>query len=414
MPYCQVGQYNQPGIGQEDTENVQIYYQTYGHGDIKVLLIMGLAATHEAWNHQIKSLAGTTTPNEEDDFAERLSMPCVNSQSLHDFASLEDLQQRLEDAGMDSTGIHVCAFDNRGVGKSSVPKKKSEYTTTIMAMDALALMDHLGWEKAHVFGHSLGGMISCKLAAMFPDRVASLALLSATGGGYQCLPKFNWVLVKLAFRFWKAKSPEERALVDLDTHYTKDYLDEMVGEVPRREHLYKEYVKNISASGMQPSHGQNGHINACWTHQVTSEDFERLRTSSILVSVIHGRGDVIAQVQHSGTIARKLHPVARLVELPGGHLITHQHTEEVNQELKELIQAAHSNLHYSEWLRGCTSVEEGRLSESLDDEEDEDEDEVQDARGCCAFFRGLYRWLACEGHSSAWRKLHDCFSKKKQ
>lgn len=380
-----------------------------------MLLIMGLAATHEGWNPQILKLAGSTTPNEEDDSIENLSIPHINSQSLDDFASLEETQQRgssSEDVGTIPTGIQICAFDNRGVGKSSVPESKSEYTTSVMAMDALALMDHLGWEKAHVFGHSLGAMISCKLAAMVPHRVASLALLSATEGGYQCLPKLDCLLLSIAYRFWKAKSPEERALVDLDTHYTKDYLDAMVGEISRREHLYKEYVKNISATGMQSSHGQNGQLNACWMHQVTSEEYERIRTSSFLVSVIHGRGDVIAQVRHARTIARKLHPVARMVELSGGHLITHQHTKEVNQELRELIQAAHSNLHYSEWTKGFTLP--GLKRPTRTHEGEEEEVEVEDTGGCCAFLKSLHRWLACGSCTSAWRRPYNCFGKKQQ
>lgn len=32
-------------------------------------------------------------------------------------------------------------------------------------------------------------MIGCKLAAMVPERVLSLALLNVTGGGFQCCPK---------------------------------------------------------------------------------------------------------------------------------------------------------------------------------------------------------------------------------
>lgn len=396
MPYCQV-QHSKQAVNGEDSDIVQIYYQTYGRGDTKVLLIMGLAATHEAWNPQILGLVGSTTPNEEDESLEKLTMPLADCQNLDNFASLEESQDTEDIRMTSSNDVHVCAFDNRGVGKSSIPKSKSEYTTKIMAMDALDLMDHLGWRKAHVVGHSLGAMISCKLAAMFPDRIASLALLSATGGGYECLPKLNWVLVSLAYRFWKAKSPEERALVDLDTHYTKEYLDEMAGEVSRRQLLYKEYVKNISTSGMQKLHGQNGQLNACWTHRVTSEDYERLRTSSIHISVIHGRGDVIAQIRHARAIAKKLYPAARLLELPSGHFITHQHSKEVNQELMELIQAARANLPFSEWQKGSFIHKE-------------DEEYVKDSEGCCALLRGLYRRLTWKGGSSD--KLRECLTEK--
>jgi hypothetical protein len=50
-----------------------------------------------------------------------------------------------------------CTFDNRGIGSSTIPENLPAYKTGIMAADVKALMDHLGWHKAHIMGMSLGG-----------------------------------------------------------------------------------------------------------------------------------------------------------------------------------------------------------------------------------------------------------------
>src|SRR4029078_9538699 len=53
------------------------------------------------------------------------------------------------------------------------------YTMRQMADDAAALLDHLGVERAHVFGFSLGGIIAQELANNYPERVAHLVLNGA-------------------------------------------------------------------------------------------------------------------------------------------------------------------------------------------------------------------------------------------
>nr|POF03267.1 hypothetical protein CFP56_44186 [Quercus suber] len=75
--------------------------------------------------------------------------------------------------------------------------------------------------------------------------------------------------LSIAIRFLRAKSPEQWAAVDLDTHYTEEYLEECIGPNTRREILYQEYVKGLSASGMQSNYGFEGQLNACWTHKMT-------------------------------------------------------------------------------------------------------------------------------------------------
>jgi pimeloyl-ACP methyl ester carboxylesterase len=177
MPYCEVGRY----ADGEKWEGVRLFYRRYGRGATKVLLIIGLAGTHDSWGPQIKGLTGSLEP--ADDEAPRPDEEAGAGAA----GAAEAAPAEGDDAGGD--GIEVCCFDNRGVGRSSVPPNKSYYSTAIMAKDALALMDHLGWKKAHVFGHSMGAMISCKLAAIAPHRLCSLALLNVTGGGFQCFPK---------------------------------------------------------------------------------------------------------------------------------------------------------------------------------------------------------------------------------
>ncbi|XP_048325747.2 uncharacterized protein LOC107409833 [Ziziphus jujuba] len=327
MPYCEV-ESQQSSVEAELNNGTKLFYRTYGRGPTKVLLIIGLAATHDAWGPQIKGLTGTDTPNDD-------------SRRVGDCPDNE--------AEAEAGGIEFCAFDNRGMGRSSVPTKKSQYTTKVMAKDAIALLDHLGWKKAHVFGHSMGGMIACKLAAMVPERVLSLALLNVTGGGFECFPKFDRQTLSIAIRFLRAKTPEQRAAVDLDTHYSKEYLEEYVGSATRRAILYQEYVKGITATGMQSNYGFEGQINACWTHKVTRTEIELIRSAGFLVSVIHGRYDVIAQISHARRLAEKLHPVARMVDLHGGHLVSHERTEEVNKALMELIEASKLHMKPHEW-----------------------------------------------------------------
>ncbi|WP_162244890.1 MULTISPECIES: alpha/beta hydrolase [Aminobacter] len=71
-------------------------------------------------------------------------------------------------------GYRAIAFDNRGHGGSSKSYDEADYTPGKMAGDALALLDHLGIERAHVMGYSMGARISAFLALEAPERVATL------------------------------------------------------------------------------------------------------------------------------------------------------------------------------------------------------------------------------------------------
>ena len=82
---------------------------------------------------------------------------------------------------------HACLwFDNRGMGQSQ-PVGASR-TVHQMADDARALLDAVGWERAHVVGHSLGGPVALDLALSERRRVRSLSLLCTFASGRAAAP----------------------------------------------------------------------------------------------------------------------------------------------------------------------------------------------------------------------------------
>jgi pimeloyl-ACP methyl ester carboxylesterase len=78
-------------------------------------------------------------------------------------------------------GLRVVALDQRGHGESAKLYDPEAYTRAKLAADAQALMDHLGIERADLFGYSMGTRTALQAALDAPERVANL-ILGGVGG----------------------------------------------------------------------------------------------------------------------------------------------------------------------------------------------------------------------------------------
>jgi 3-oxoadipate enol-lactonase len=112
------------------SDGTPIYYETWGRADGEpVLMIQGLGADQRGWALQ-------RVP-----FGRRFR--CI-------------------------------AFDNRGVGRSGRPA--APYSLYQMADDAVAVLDAVGVDAAHVMGASMGGVIAQIVGVAHPARTRSLTL----------------------------------------------------------------------------------------------------------------------------------------------------------------------------------------------------------------------------------------------
>ena len=78
----------------------------------------------------------------------------------------------------------VIAFDLPGHGKSDKPHDPSRYGREL-ALDVVRLLDHLGIQRAHVIGYSLGGYTLSQLLTLRPERLMSATLIAGAG-------RFDW------------------------------------------------------------------------------------------------------------------------------------------------------------------------------------------------------------------------------
>ena len=151
---------------------IEICFEEFGNpDDPPLLLIMGLGGQMIAW---------------PDGFCERLA----------------------------AQGLRVIRFDNRDCGRSthfadtpppstwSILRRRPRpavYTLDEMAADAVGLLDHLGIQRSHVVGASMGGMIAQVIATRAPQRVRSLtSIRSSTGSRRHGQPRARmWPLLLL-------------------------------------------------------------------------------------------------------------------------------------------------------------------------------------------------------------------------
>jgi aminoacrylate hydrolase len=194
--------------------------------------------------------------------------------------------------------------DNRGVGKS-LPLR-GPVTVEAMAEDTLAVLDALGWDDAHLVGHSLGGLVVQEVARRSPKRAGSLSLISTAGRGRDVMfnmPVSAWgASLRMTFG---AERGRWLALAELSL---SPAAIKRLGDDEIIALLKRSFCEGF-VSMPAVVRAQTG---ALWAH--SQPDFAPLQTVPTLI--LTGREDRTVHTRLSDDLHAAL-PQARLVRMPG-------------------------------------------------------------------------------------------------
>ena len=232
-------------------------------------------------------------------------------------------------------GLRVIRYDNRDVGLSSKTEHRSSgqplvtrlarswlglrsnaaYTLEDMANDAAALLDHLGIERAHIVGASMGGMIAQVFAARFPTRTKTLGILFSSNNSRFLPPPAPSALLAIL----KGPPPNSPRDVIIDNAVR---VTNIIGSP--RYRTPEEQVRADAAEGDDRNYYPQGvarHFGAILGSGSLGHYDRRIVAPTV---VIHGRSDKLMRPFGGRAIARAISG-ARLVLFDGmGHDLPQQ------------------------------------------------------------------------------------------
>jgi pimeloyl-ACP methyl ester carboxylesterase len=241
-------------------------------------------------------------------------------------------------------GLRVIRYDNRDVGLSSkvsgrrigaplLPRmvrsflgtrSPAVYTLEDMSDDAAALLDHLGIDRAHIVGASMGGMIAQVFAARFPARIMSLGVLFSSNNQAILPPPGFQQLRGILQR--PADSSQETVIANAIR------VSKIIGSpgYPKPDETLRAEAMEGYARAYYPA-GFARHF-AAILGSGSLVHYDRQITAPTVV--IHGKADKLMRPSGGRAIARAIKG-ARLVLIDGmGHDLPEQLWDEIVGELK--------------------------------------------------------------------------------
>lgn len=211
------------------------------------------------------------------------------------------------------------AIDNRGVGRSSKPS--AAYTTKLMAEDTISVLNHLGIDRAHVFGVAMGAAIAQEMAINHPHRVDKLALVGAWA-------KPDKYLCSLFELFKDVKRSVDPLTFDREValwSFTRSYFDSSYDELEKRQRAA------LDVPYPTPPTTFTRQAEACSGH----DSLDRLGGVASETLLLVGAEDIFTPRRFSDDMAAQLPKASVQVIESAGHAAYWEQADTVNERIIE-------------------------------------------------------------------------------